>query len=130
MDKAGNAISVPSPAKPREIHFDLNSNQFEELETEGYDSDGDLGPFYDAVLDEEDPEHYSEEELPSSEVTQAREDAGLTTNVIEGEGEGSPVPATDPTMTAEAVVQLNVAQLKEELGKRGLSKTGRKAVLS
>ena len=33
----------------------------EDLSEEGYESDSDIGPYFDAVLDEEDIEYYTEE---------------------------------------------------------------------
>ena len=51
----GAAICVPLPLQRRNITLDEN------LCEEGYDSDCNMGPFYDAVVDEVDIDYYSED---------------------------------------------------------------------
>ena len=60
-DNNGNAISVPRTEGRREIAncgaTDSDIAMFEE----GYDSDNDIGPFYDAVMTEEEMDDYKED---------------------------------------------------------------------
>ena len=51
----GAAICVPQPLQRRNIMVDEN------LCEEGYDSDCNMGPFYDTVVDEVDIDYYSED---------------------------------------------------------------------
>jgi hypothetical protein len=87
---------------------------------QGYDSDGELGPFFDTVANEKDFEDEIFNEEPIELVLQEQADA--TTHV-------SPtVSAEAPTLTEEEVRHMTVNQLKDELTKRKLSKSGKKDV--
>ena len=97
-----------------QMHTSLNSNQL--TYHDGYDSDGEVGPFYDAVANELDSEDemYDEEEHGEPAVEAIQEDEGA--------------PDT-PSLTEEDVNKMTVAQLKEELHKRKQSVNGKKEVL-
>ena len=61
MNNAGRSICVPKASTARIIHFTAQSEDYDQYKKQGYDSDGGLGPFYDAVLMEEEIDDYHEE---------------------------------------------------------------------
>ena len=114
---------------------------------ECYDTDHEIGPFYDQVMDEVDLE---EEEVPlrsmpesnptittptinnptippgvdpiSREPTSTNLNASPSTN-------SAPNEPTAPSLSVEDVDKLKVSELKEQLLKRGLSRSGNKPLL-
>ena len=108
MNAEGVALSVPVTTQMR---MSLNSNQL--TYHDGYDSDGEVGPFYDAVANELDSkdEMYDEEEHGEPVVEAIQEDEST--------------PDT-PSLTEEDINKMTVAQLKEELHKRKQSVNGKK----
>ena len=81
--------------------------------TDGYDSENECGPFFDAVYGEA-----SEEESDGEDETPpAQTETNLTAD-----------PETLP-LTEEKIKKMNVVQLKEELKKRKKSQNGIKKVL-
>ncbi len=123
----------------------LPKNLDEETYREGYDSDGERGPFYDAVISEmeqwDDSDSDSDDEFRSP--SQPTTDAPLATALpATGELSTTPPDATaglttaPPTtdsalqlMTEQQLMNMTVAQLKQELERRKLSKSGVKNVL-
>ena len=83
-----------------------------ELYEEGYDSAAEIGLFFDAVEDEEDPESYSEDTLQMN-------DAAPATN-----SEPSYMPLLE-----EDIKKMKVTELKDELKKHKLSMNGNKGIL-
>ncbi len=115
----GVHISVPVTAGYTSI-----SNGNEDTYNLGYDSDGEIGPFYDAVADEVQYSSEQEEEdlmaaLPkaSNILPETPAESLESTNTLTN-AEVTPEP------TEEKVMTMTVNQLKEELAKRKLSKNG------
>jgi len=75
MNAEGVALSVPVTTQ---ICMSLNSNQL--TYHDGYDSDGEVSPFYDAIANEPDSEDevYDEEEDGEPAVKAIQEDEGTT----------------------------------------------------
>jgi hypothetical protein len=116
-NKTGVALSVPLTT----AQLQFNARDFY---CDGYDSDGELGPFFDAVMDElSDTE--DEEELPTAGG--APSILLLPTNALPSEQTQLPPPP--PLLDEDAVKSMTVAQLKEELKKRKLAVNGVKQVL-
>jgi hypothetical protein len=108
----GVVISVP-------VTSDIpNSNNNNGTYEDGYDSDGQLGPFYDAVLnekDDDDEEFIEEEQRPLNEVSD---------DSVQQEPHEIAPEANLPNFQL-----MTVAQLKDELRKRNLPVHGRKELL-
>ena len=83
---------------------------------EGYDSDGEVGPFFDQVVDEN-VIIYDEKE-----VSPLQQDAEVSTGPTEGQ---TPIVSDPPSLTVEMVDGLKGKELKEALERRGLKKNGR-----
>jgi hypothetical protein len=90
---------------------------------DGYDSDCELGPFFDAVMDEP-SESEDEEELPTAGAPSI---LLLPTDAPASKQTQPPPPP--PLLDKDAVKCMTVAQLKEELKKRKLTVNGVKQVL-
>lgn len=88
----------------------------------GYDSDGSIGPFFDAVLGEIDGPEYSEDEQEyhDVDVLYASATVGGASTVMEV------VPVGFVFMSKDEIMKMTTSALKEELGKRGLTKYGLK----
>ena len=80
----------------------------EDLFEEGYDSDGDIGPFFDAFVDEEDIEYYTEEVIDTMVEFQGAmyNTAASTIEVV-----ATDVEFEEP-LTPEKVQKLKVEYLK------------------
>jgi len=112
----GVALSVPNASA---VHVEFNAR---DSYRDGYDSDGKLGPFFDAVMDEGTDESDDDEELPTASAAPLPREA---TNTAGEEPQPAPVPLLDE----DSVKVMNVAQLKDELRKRKLTVNGVKQVL-
>ena len=73
--KNGYAICVTKPIKRRNTIFN------EDFFAEGYASDGDIGPFFDAFADEEDIEYYTEEFINHLVYFQGSMDPAVATTI-------------------------------------------------
>lgn len=113
-NEEGVPLSVPE-AMVRRLVFTAHESC-----GDGHDSDGELGPFFDAVLDEA-SDSEDEDELPSSNVVPPPPDT------VPPAPQESQQPIV--TLNEEDVKKMNVAQLKEELKKRKLTVNGVKATL-
>jgi hypothetical protein len=127
--EGGINISVPTTASSRMI-----TNADEETYLLGYDSDGEIGPFYDAVQNEMECNDEDEDDECSNSGLAATETAGAIP--AENASQGVPAELTEaaeavpkpPTiLSEEAIRMMTIAKLKDELGRRGLSKSGVKA---
>jgi len=83
------------------------------LYEEGYDSAGEIGPFFDAVEDEEEPKSYSEDKLQINDAVPATD------------SEPSYMPPSE-----EDIKKIKVAELKDELKKHKLLMNGNKGILT
>jgi hypothetical protein len=120
----GFNISVPTTVATRMI-----SNIDEKTYRLGYDSDGEIGPFFDAVqhemeYDDECSSLVSTEPAVANPAENASE--GVPTEQTARAGHAPPPPTI---VSEEAIRMMTVPALKDELGRRGLSKSGVKAVL-
>jgi hypothetical protein len=104
-NEEGVPLSVPE-AMVRRLVFTAHESC-----GDGHDSDGELGPFFDAVLDEA-SDSEDEDELPSSNVVPPPPDT------VPPAPQESQQPIV--TLNEEDVKKMNVAQLKEELKKESL----------
>ena len=154
LNNAGKSICVPEATTARTIHFtNVESNEHENFVDEGYDSDGVLGPSFDAIVAEELIDDYVEQSIetfvPSEEtrIEESRNQGAVRNEEIRNEeirNEEIPIDTTNPpTTTADAptvqevspqltvddIMTLKVKELIEELEKRRLSKIGLKQVL-
>ena len=133
-------ISVPRGTSRREINFLEDEATTVANNTEGYDSDGAVGPFFDAVerematpdlalMDVADIPLDDDEARVLVEASRVLE--GNDTEIIEGETVVAEEVTNGgtPVLTAEMVEGFLVSRLREELGKRGMSKNGNKAAL-
>ena len=114
-NETGVALSVPQTTA--QLQFNARDTY-----RDGYDSDGELGPFFDAVMDEP-SESEDEEELPT---VGAPSPILLPTDV---QCEQTQLPPPPPLLDEDAVKSMTVAQLKDELKKRKLTVNGVKQVL-
>jgi hypothetical protein len=116
----------------------LAKNSNENTYSQGYDSDGEIGPFYDAVSGEKD--YSSEEEddddaqiFPPDRIDATPENLEATPGNLEAipmTSDAVPINAEPlPHLTQFQIMAMTVNQLKEELGKRKLSKNGVKGAL-
>ena len=87
---------------------------------DGYDSDGEKGPFMDAV-DKEGEQDFEERALTDNEDTSVSEDVDVTAAVI--------LEPEEPTLTNEAVSSMNKKTLQAECKRRNLRISGNKDVL-
>ncbi len=118
----GNHLSVPQ--QPASVPLTAADNP--------YESDGEEGPFFDAVLNELDYCSSDEEddELPQS--TQPMPQPVLPSTLQPGEpvtNSAAEQPGTSSGLTEDEVNKMSVNQLKEELRKRNKATTGVKKVL-
>ena len=134
---SGVFLSTPVSPEIRKIE-----NIDEELYEEGYDTDGDIGPFYDAVEHEEDlASNIEEEALPSREdyeaiVARAENPINNNTNPVNNDmtrrGENDDTigdAGTFVLISDEDMNKMRNKELQDELGKRGLVKRGWKSEL-
>jgi hypothetical protein len=116
----------------------LAKNSNENTYSQGYDSDGEIGPFYDAVSGEKD--YSSEEEddddaqiFPPYHIDATPENLEATPRNLEAIpmiSDAVPINTEPlPHLTQFQIMAMTVNQLKEELGKRKLSKNGVKGAL-
>ena len=92
---------------------------------EGYDSNGDIGTFFDAVVYEEEIEYFTEEVInPLVEFQGPMAPAEVSTIEVV-----APTVGAEEPLTSEKVQKLKVAELKVELQLSDLSKNENKAVL-
>jgi hypothetical protein len=123
----GVQLSVPTTQSTRTI-----KNTDEGTYAMGYDSDGEVGPFFDAVVGE--MEDYDSEDSSCNDYDE----------IPPPEDIGSPAPAEldlpppeevelpssiAPILTEDMIRQMTVAQLKTELEKRNKTKSGTKPIL-
>jgi len=109
-----HAVGIPTPKNAREI-----TNRDESKYEDGYDSDGAIGPFLDAIADQ-------------TMKSVLDEDDALPASMLEGgEGMADPIrPEEEPWfMTPAAIRQLNVVGLKKEIHRRGFRPLGKKGDL-
>ena len=113
-DVLDNRVALSMPVTSQIPYSNNNMSTYED----GYDSDGQLGPFYDAVAhqkDDDDEEFDEEEQMPLHEISD------------------DSVQQEPPEIVPEANLVnfqlMTVAQLKDELRKRNLPVNGRKEVL-
>jgi len=99
----GSALSSVNAPQVRTYGI-VNEDMYEE----GYDSDGECGPFYDAVADSSDVE-----EVPNEPSTQV--------NAV--------MPSNSLQHTIDDIRKMTVNQLKETLGSMNRPKSGNKAIL-
>jgi hypothetical protein len=95
---------------------------------DGYDFDGELGPFFDAVAGEND--FSSDEKEEDEETGQSTQLALINNESIPVISEAAPVnDSPPPLLTEPQVMAMTANQLKDELAKRKLSKNRVKAEL-
>lgn len=112
---AVGAVGIPTSKPSRKIK-NVDENKWEE----GYDSDGELGPFLDAVVDQGGVDVEGEDDgLPDSMVV-VGSGSGNTTNT---NGE---VTSPDWFLSDEQINVLKVDALKEAIKMRGVVPKGRK----
>jgi len=126
FEQAENGVSLSVPVA-NDYVFPSNNNV--DTYTDGLDSDGEVGPFFDAVAEEKD---YSDEEDENEDIG-----IGGPVQVVPPSTDAPLIPpitatgndATLPSLTEVEVMAMTVNQLKDELAKRKLSKNGVKATL-
>lgn len=117
VDSNGNTLSVPSARTP-DKSTEKNYYNFEN----GYDTDEDIGPFWDAVDGEEDID--DDVEAFPLDTDERREERPQEQPAVLNVNDAA-VPLT------EAVIRTMLnSELKAELKKRGLSQNGNKTVLT
>jgi hypothetical protein len=109
----GIMLSVPVTS---EIPYAKNNNC--NTYQEGYDSDGEVGPFFDAIANQKDDD---DEEFDEDEHTPVLEEASSNNQQQENE--------VTPVVNSTDLQKMTAAQLKDELRKRNLAVNGRKEVL-
>jgi len=124
VDREGNTLSIPVEKSP-EKNAEKNFFNYEE----GYDTEDDIGPFWDAVMGEmEDDDDLMQ--LPER-TNETRPEAEV---IPAAAGEGPQPPengdANTVTLTEEILKTMRNSELKAELKKRGLSQNGNKTVLT
>ena len=147
---SGTVSSVPQGSNQRNI-----DNINDDREEDGYDSDGNIGPFIDAVahgyeihdealMDVTDsnagislpPAHNfitpprstnEESNMDEANITQQGENAPVAHT--DGVEQGATQDNTDTPLTRNEIESMTVALLKVELRKRGLSLAGNKPIL-
>jgi hypothetical protein len=111
----GAYLTIPETVGLRGINC-LN----EDAHKNGYDSDGEMGPFFDAVTEEQQFEDYEEEPIFANET-------------VPPPAPGPPQlsePAPGPPQLSESVIrQMKVAKLRDALKKRHQMVSGTKEVL-
>jgi hypothetical protein len=112
-NETGIALSVP--VATAQLTFNARDSY-----GHGYDSDGELGPFYDAVFDE--PSESKEEEELASNVPLTN----VPTPAVPNDSEHA---EPSPTLDEDTVKRLTISQLKDELRKQKLTVNGVKLVL-
>jgi hypothetical protein len=113
-DVTDDGVALSVPVTSQMPYSNNNTSTYED----GYDSDGQLGPFYDAVAhqkDDDDEEFDEEEQIPLHEVSD--------------ESVQQEPPEIVPEVNLPNFQLMTVAQLKDELRKRNLPVNGRKEVL-
>jgi len=110
--KGGVNISVPTTASTR-----MNNNANEETYCLGYDSDGEIGPFYDAIQNEMERNDEDEDDECSNSGLVATETTGAVT--AENASQGVPtklteaaeaVPNPPTTLSEEAIRMMTIAK--------------------
>ncbi len=113
-----DAPPLPSPKLPPIAIINVTAQlQFNAKDSshDGYDSEGELGPFYDAIMDEA-SDSEDDEELPTAAGVEPSSTIQLPTDVP---------PLPPPSLLTEvAIKSMNVAQLKDQLKKRELTVSG------
>jgi hypothetical protein len=106
-------------------------NLNEETYCLGYDSDGELGPFFDAVADEKwDSDSDDDEESVFLMTPPTPPDQPAPPTIESTVDANQPIAAAAASLTEVEVKAMNVSQLKEELKKRSKSTNGKKSVLT
>jgi len=124
-NEQGHQLSVPK--QPEGLTLQSSSNP--------YDSDGEEGPFFDAVFDELDFSSDVEEddEAPIQHQPTSSTQPAINPSATTGAASEGPDPAAQTqhqgTLTAEMINNMTVSQLKDELRKRNKSSTGVKKTL-
>jgi hypothetical protein len=107
------------PASPEaQSHLAISHRQI----ADGYDSDGQVGPFFDAVMNEG-PLETDEPSLPMVGVN----DTAESPNNIQNDTENDVGKFID--IAENDLVKLKNSELKDELKKRGQSVAGKKSIL-
>ena len=113
------AVGIPTSKRHRNI-----TNRNELTYNDGYDSDGNVGPFLDAIMNESDrTEEEEDDDLPASMLAGAHAQEGEVHD--EAQGEGTPAWF----LFDDVIKQMKVDQLKVEIGRRGLKPKGNKSAL-
>ena len=119
---SGSEIGLPESPQNRSF-----SALAEATADQGYDTDGEMGPFFDGVEEEGSLEGVEEVEIGSERRNESNNATAVEVNVGE---ENSEIQSDSPQeLTVEGVDRLVVKDLRDELGKRGLSKRGKKSDL-
>jgi hypothetical protein len=117
------AVGIPT-SKPARSITNLNENRWDE----GYDSDGQIGPFFDAVAEEEDVDIAADDDnLPQSMLEEGGVGAVEAIEEAPADGDGNGIPVW--LLSEETIKSLNVDQLKKAIGARGLKPKGKKGDL-
>ena len=131
----GASLPPPSPEKsphfyveavgiPTSSRYRIIKNRDESTYDDGYDSDMNVGPFLDAIMNESDrTEEEEDEDLPASMLAGAHAQEGEVRD--EAQGEGTPAWF----LFDDAIKQMKVDELKVEIGRRGLKPKGNKSAL-
>jgi hypothetical protein len=124
-NEQGHQLSVPQ--QPEGLTLQTNSNP--------YNSDGEEGPFFDAVFDELDFSSDVEEddEAPIQHQPTSSTQPAINPSATTGAASEGPDPAAQTqhqgTLIAEMINNMTASQLKDELRKRNKSSTGVKKTL-
>ena len=113
----GKAICIPEPVVRRKLLNITATSIDDDDDEDGYDSDGNLGPFFDAVEDEEDIDKYVEDTLaPSSPEHQLHTPDTLPNQRINNDQQNINIDTNvTQNLTKENILSLKVSDLKDEL---------------
>jgi hypothetical protein len=110
-----------------------NMKRYESRFEEGYDSDGSIGPFYDAVAEEGEQDYDDDDEIPEGALEETAASAkDPPQNVSENVSDKTPAQSADATivnLTEAKIALLNREQLKVECRQRGQTVGGNKSQL-
>ena len=105
VDPHGVTLSVPAPTAVRQLQ-----NLPSSTEHSGYDSDGEVGPFLDAIFTEEGIEQWDEDGMvPEGNVPNPEEPRGTDQALA------APADSNQQLLTEEEIKKMTVSKLKDEL---------------